>query len=89
LEMNQDFINYCYELPTDVRELVQAHYRRFLDDPYYPGLHFKHLDGTDLYSIRIGSAYRALGIMIGEVIVWFWIGSHTRWIETPQYRGWI
>jgi hypothetical protein len=28
------------------------------------------------FSVRAGLGYRALGVMEGSTIVWFWIGSH-------------
>jgi hypothetical protein len=30
----------------------------------------------DLWSVRIGSHYRALGTQVQEGILWFWIGTH-------------
>jgi hypothetical protein len=30
----------------------------------------------NIYSVRIGLGYRALGRMDGSEIIWFWIGSH-------------
>jgi hypothetical protein len=42
-----------------------------------PGLNFKKVDEeNNVYSVRIGLAYRALGQIDGEAIVWFWIGPH-------------
>lgn len=29
-----------------------------------------------LWSVRITSSYRAVGVRDGEEIIWFWIGSH-------------
>jgi len=29
-----------------------------------------------MYSVRIGTGWRALGILESDSIVWFWIGSH-------------
>jgi len=29
-----------------------------------------------MWSVRISTDYRALGFRDGDVIVWFWIGSH-------------
>lgn len=29
-----------------------------------------------IFSVRITSSYRALGVRTGEEIVWFWIGTH-------------
>jgi hypothetical protein len=31
---------------------------------------------NNLHSARVGLGYRALGQMDGEVMIWFWIGSH-------------
>jgi plasmid maintenance system killer protein len=45
-------------------------------DPRHPSLHFKKLH-TNLYSVRVGNNYRALGILYeNDLIVWIWIGSH-------------
>lgn len=45
--------------------------------PQHPGLRFKPVHATrPIYSIRVGIHFRALGIVAGDEIVWFWIGSH-------------
>jgi hypothetical protein len=31
---------------------------------------------SNVYSVRIGLGYRALGVVEGAIVVWFWIGSH-------------
>jgi hypothetical protein len=64
-------------LPSDVRRQAQRAYRLFLRDPRHPSLRFKKVDKeSDVYSVRIGLGYRALGVMQGSIVVWFWIGSH-------------
>ena len=64
-------------LPNDVRRQAQRAYRLFLRDPRHPSLRFKKVDEeSDVYSVRIGLGYRALGVMEGSIVVWFWIGSH-------------
>ncbi len=75
-EINQDFLDAYRKLPNDVRELARVTYRKFRENPDLPGLRFKHLKGTDLYSVRIGASYRALGTMTGDVVTEFWIGTH-------------
>ena len=64
-------------LPTRVQRRARAAYRLFLQDPAHPSLLFKlvHPD-RPIYSVRIGLAYRAPGVRDGDVIIWFWIGSH-------------
>jgi hypothetical protein len=29
-----------------------------------------------IYSVRISLNYRAVGVIEGDVIIWYWIGSH-------------
>ena len=65
------------ELPSEVRRAAVQAYRRFRQDPSHPGLQFKKIEGEDdLYSVRVGMGYRAVGVMRRNRIVWFWIGSH-------------
>jgi hypothetical protein len=42
--------------------------------PSHPSLHFKKVN--KYWSVRIGKAYRALGIEVKNGILWFWIGTH-------------
>lgn len=34
------------------------------------------LRGSALTVVRIGEHYRALGLREGDIIAWFWIGTH-------------
>jgi hypothetical protein len=64
-------------LPPEVQREAKNAYRLFRDNPSYPGLQFKKLEGHDnVYSARIGLNYRALAVMQDERVVWYWIGSH-------------
>jgi hypothetical protein len=43
-------------------------------------LHFKQVsDREPLYAVRVGIGWRALGLLEGEAINWFWIGSHAEY----------
>ncbi len=65
------------KLPADIQRAAVEAYRRFRANPAHPALHFKKIEGTpDIYSVRIGLGYRALGVMSASRILWFWIGSH-------------
>jgi hypothetical protein len=65
------------DLPVDVQRDANRAYRTFLDNPGHPSLQFKKLEGfDDIYSARVGLAYRALAAVKGDRVVWFWIGSH-------------
>lgn len=64
-------------LPARVQRRARAAYRLFLRDASHPSLRFKLVHASrPIYSVRIGLAYRALGVREGDEIIWFWIGSH-------------
>lgn len=69
----------CFaELPTSVKKKAKEAYKEFRIDPYYPGLHFKRVHSTrPIFAVRITKDYRAVGILQGDEIIWFWIGSHS------------
>lgn len=71
-----DFHKAFAQLPDRVKDSARKAYALFRDDPYHNSLHFKRLKGTDIYSVRIGSNYRALAFRKGDEVVWFWIGTH-------------
>ena len=64
-------------LPAGVRELADKNYLLLQADPRHPSLHFKKVD--DLWSVRIGAHYRALGTEIDDGIYWIWIGTHSEY----------
>ena len=64
-------------LPRRVQQQAREAYRLFRDDSQHPGLHFKQVHADPpTYSARVGISYRAVGVRDGELIVWYWIGSH-------------
>lgn len=64
-------------LPADVRDLADKKYVLLTADPHHPSLHFKRLG--ELWSVRVGDHYRALGTDIKEGIYWVWIGTHAEY----------
>lgn len=73
----REFRDAFASLPNDVRRRAQRAYRLFRTDSRHPGLRFKKVDEeSNVYSVRIGLGYRALGVVEGSTVVWFWIGSH-------------
>lgn len=65
------------ELPPEIQGLAKKAYRRFRDNPGHPSLQFKKVhDREPVYSARVTLAYRALGLLEGDEITWFWIGGH-------------
>jgi hypothetical protein len=64
-------------LPADAQAHAREAYKPFRADPAYPGLHFKRVNRKKpIYSARIGIRLRAVGLLEGDTITWFWIGSH-------------
>ncbi len=69
-----DFWQFYNALPREVRELADKNHDLLKADPSHPSLHFKNMTG--LWSVRVGSHYRALARMRSEGLFWFWIGPH-------------
>lgn len=46
-------------------------------NPFAGSLRFKRVSEQEpIYSIRIGLSHRALGLLDGNVIYWYFIGDH-------------
>jgi hypothetical protein len=76
----QQFWRLFSSLPEEVQQEAKRAYRHFRTNPTYPSLHFKKLEGhDDIYSVRIGLGYRALAVMKGNRVVWYWIGGHAEY----------
>jgi hypothetical protein len=66
------------ELPEQVQEQTRNAYRQFKKDPSYPSLRFKKVHPQlPIYAARINKSYRAVGQLDGDMVIWFWVGSHT------------
>lgn len=69
----------CFEkLPPRIQAHAKAAYALWAADSHHPSLHFKPVPsaGEDVWSVRIGIHWRALGTKSGPEMIWFWIGSH-------------
>jgi len=76
-QLTPDFLAAFAKLPDAVKEQARGCYRMWRDNPAHPGLHFKKIHGHEnLYSVRVGLGWRAMGLLDGNTISWFWIGSH-------------
>jgi len=64
-------------LPDDIQARARRAYELFRQHPEHPSLRFKKVAQLEnVYSVRIGLGYRALGVLEGSTVIWFWIGSH-------------
>jgi len=66
----------CFEkLPASVQKLAREKYALCKRDPYHRSLQFEERR-NGICVVRIGQHYRALGLREGDIIAWFWIGTH-------------
>jgi hypothetical protein len=78
--LSEDFLTCFARLPDAVKEQARKSYRLWKDDPSHPGVRFKRIHNSEpMYSIRVGKGWRALGLLDGDTITWFWIGSHAEY----------
>ncbi|ABQ92704.1 ParE family toxin-like protein [Roseiflexus sp. RS-1] len=64
-------------LEEDIKRSTRKAYRLWAQSPFHPSLHFKCINREEnVWSVRVTRGYRALGILEGDTMTWFWIGSH-------------
>lgn len=63
-----------------IKRSARKTYRLWTQNPFHPSLHFKCINREqNIWSVRITLDYRALGILEGDTVTWFWIGSHNNY----------
>lgn len=65
------------KLPIEIQSIAKKNFDLLKSNPQHPSLHFKKV--KELWSIRIGLKYRALGVQKDENVIWFWIGNHNEY----------
>ncbi|MEG3937389.1 hypothetical protein QT995_04365 [Microcoleus sp. S36b_A3] len=64
-------------LDIRVKEQARKAYSFWLENPFHRYLYFKSINQEDnIWSVRITRSYRAVGILQGDTVTWFWIGKH-------------
>ena len=64
-------------VPEEIRAQANEAFSLFSTDPNHPSLRFKKVHATKpIYSARVTLDYRVVGVVNGDLIVWFWIGKH-------------
>lgn len=77
---NERFRRAFRELPSHIQQRARSAYKTFQRDPRHPGLQFKQVHAVrPIFSARVGLGYRAVGIREGDVVIWFWIGTHAEY----------
>lgn len=69
-------------LPEQVKAAARKAFGLWLQNPFHPSLQFKCVNHEEaVWSVRVTRAYRALGVLDGNAVTWFWIGGH------DEYEG--
>lgn len=75
------------KLPQNIQRRAREAYQLWKQNPYHPSLQFKIIHQTkQIYSVRIGIGWRAVGVKSNADIVWFWIGSHEEYNNLISQR---
>jgi hypothetical protein len=74
---SSDFWLLYEKLPTEIQKLADKNYELLKENPQHPSLQLKRIE--ELWSVRVGLRYRALGIDATDGIQWIWIGSHAEY----------
>jgi hypothetical protein len=78
--LTEDFLAHYRQLPAQVREQARSGYQRWKTDPWQRALQFKRVHPSEpIYSVRVGLGWRAVGMLRGDTVSWFWIGSHAEY----------
>jgi hypothetical protein len=76
-QTTKSFWKHYWALPPEIRQRARQAYKLWRDNPAHPSLFFKRVkESQPLYSVRIGLAYRAVGLLKADTVTWFWIGTH-------------
>ena len=72
------FWQHYRQLPKEIQNLADKNFDLLKADPHHPSLHLKKVGKKrQLWSVRVGGQYRAVGVDKPEGILWFWIGPHS------------
>lgn len=75
---HEDFWICFNALPKAVQKQASEKFRLWRRDPFNAVLQFKELP-KNVWSVRINQNYRVLGRRKGNLIVWFWMGTHAEY----------
>ena len=77
IECNAPFLGCLPQIAAGYSGLARKACRLFASNPRHQSLRFKKVHGYEpIYSVRVALGYRVVGLLEGDEITWFWIGSH-------------
>jgi hypothetical protein len=78
------FWNGYNRLPPVIQELAVKQYKLWLANPRDPSVRFKKIGVR--WSARITDDYRAIGVMEGDTLIWFFVGTHAEYNQVLKQR---
>jgi hypothetical protein len=64
-------------LDEELKGRARKAFRLWAENPYHPSLRFKCINREEsIWSVRVTRGYRAVGVLEGDTVTWFWIGGH-------------
>jgi hypothetical protein len=79
-QLDDEFVACFRRLPAEIQQQSRRCYQLWRENPHHPSLQFKRIHRHEnMYSVRIGLGWRALGLLEGNTITWFWIGTHSEY----------
>ena len=64
-------------LDEAIQRAARKAYSLWSENPFHPSLSFKCINREeDIWAVRITRGFRAVGILEGDTVTWFWIGRH-------------
>ena len=64
-------------LDEQIKHRARGAYRLWAQNPFHPSLRFKCINREEnIWSVRITRGYRAIGVLEGDTVTWFWVGRH-------------
>lgn len=76
--VTEAFLECFAVLPETVKYQARKAYRLWRQNPSHPSLQFKKVHSSEpVYSVRVSLDRRVLGLLEGDTMIWFWIGSHS------------
>ena len=62
---------------AESQERIRSAYRLWLSNPAHPSLRFKKVHSRmPIFSARVDLDWRAVGVLEGDTMLWFWVGPH-------------
>ena len=59
---------------------IRSAYRLWCENPAHPSLRFKKIHPRlPIYSVRVDLNWRAVGVLQGDTLLWFWVGPHAEY----------